>query len=212
MRKIITFLLLMISINAFAQNHVNTDAVLHNAKQLLNDGRSPVYNNTGTVTIIQFFDYQCIYCMHINPVVREIMKEGNIKYIFKELPKLGYHIPISINTSLISLNIWDNYGINKYLAFHNAIYATGKAEGELTIEDIERIIKSLHINLSNENTEDIAEIKLNFKLAKSLGIETIPTFIILPSKNPTAEKITILSGSSNIIDFKKAILKASQGS
>jgi len=49
-------------------------AIKENAKQLVNDPESPVISDkNGSVTFIEFFDYQCTYCSKMYLIVKQVI-------------------------------------------------------------------------------------------------------------------------------------------
>ena len=57
-------------IQAEQQASAATQAVLKNAAVLTQDKNTPTYGPAnGKVTVIEFFDYQCVYCSRLAPVV-----------------------------------------------------------------------------------------------------------------------------------------------
>lgn len=52
------------------QQQQTLSAVLANSKALLNDPATPSYGpKDAKVAFVEFFDYQCLYCSHMAPVV-----------------------------------------------------------------------------------------------------------------------------------------------
>lgn len=63
-----------------------TQAVLKNAAALTQDKNTPTYGpKEGKVTVIEFFDYQCVYCSRLAPVMEQVIKENpQTRFAFKE--------------------------------------------------------------------------------------------------------------------------------
>jgi protein-disulfide isomerase len=54
------------------------------------DGRDLVINPAGTITVVEFFDYNCGYCKSSAPEILDIIeKNPDIRFVFKELPIFG---------------------------------------------------------------------------------------------------------------------------
>jgi protein-disulfide isomerase len=68
-----------------------TEAIKANATTLFNDPSSPTAGNkTGPVTLVEFFDYQCVHCAKMHPITLQLLKANpNIKVIYKEFPIFG---------------------------------------------------------------------------------------------------------------------------
>lgn len=51
--------------------------------------QAPTVRPDGDVTLIQFFDYQCIWCSRMAPVVEAVMdKDASLRVAFREYPIL----------------------------------------------------------------------------------------------------------------------------
>jgi len=139
---------------------------------------SPVIGNpNGDVTIVEFFDYRCGYCKKVFPTIQALLKEdGNIRYVLKEFPILG---PVSVVASQVALAVW-NTAPDKYLAFHSGLMTT---RGQLSEAKIFSIAEDLSIDADDlrkaMNTAVVTgELNKNMELAKSLGIEGTPAFVV----------------------------------
>lgn len=151
-------------------------ALESNRNALLNDENSPVGGNAdGDVTIVEFFDYQCGYCKRAYPqMMSAVANDGNVRIVFKEFPILG---PVSLFASQAALASRNQ---NKYEAFHNALM---EFRGELTREAVMQIAGSVGLDTAQlqEDMRDPAIrgiIERNYELARSLGIDGTPAFII----------------------------------
>ena len=58
------------------------------ADQLIKDAKTPyVGPKDAKVNVIEFFDYQCMFCSKISPIVKQLETENpDVKFIFKETP------------------------------------------------------------------------------------------------------------------------------
>lgn len=61
------------------------------SKEVLSDPDIPVLGNPrGNVTIVEFFDYQCIYCKWSFPdLMKVVERDGNIRLVMKDWPVFG---------------------------------------------------------------------------------------------------------------------------
>lgn len=62
--------------------------IMDNQAALLRDADTPVVGpDNAKVAVIEFFDYQCIYCSRLAPVMEQVMKASpDVRYVFKEWP------------------------------------------------------------------------------------------------------------------------------
>lgn len=66
----------------------NTKIAIAMQEQLLNDKDTPFIGpEDAKIAVVEFFDYNCVYCSRVAPEVKVIMKNNpDIKFIFKEMP------------------------------------------------------------------------------------------------------------------------------
>lgn len=151
-------------------------AVQQNIPALFNDPASPVAGNVnGTVTLVEFFDYQCGHCKEMNPIIEKIIKTNtNLRVVFKELPIFGDDSQFAAKAALASVKQ------GKYLAFHNALLA---ADNPLNKDKVLSVAKSVGLNVAQlkkdlDNPAIQAQLRANFKLAQALRLIGTPTFVI----------------------------------
>jgi protein-disulfide isomerase len=147
-------------------------------EKLINDPNSPTSGNPkGDVTIVEFFDYRCVYCKRVLPTMLKAVKEdGNVRIVYKELPVLGAE---SVVASRASLAAW-RLAPKKYEAFHTTLMANKGHFSELKIRSIASDL-SIDGNalIEGMKSSDIDFIlNENHALAQSLGISGTPAFII----------------------------------
>lgn len=77
-------------IQAEQQASAATQAVLKNAAVLTQDKNTPTYGPAnGKVTVIEFFDYQCVYCSRLAVMEQVIKAHPQTRFAFKEWPIFG---------------------------------------------------------------------------------------------------------------------------
>ena len=66
-------------------------SVMENQANLLHDPDTPAYGPDNTkVAVIEFFDYQCVFCSRFAPELEKVMKaQPDVRYLFKEWPIFG---------------------------------------------------------------------------------------------------------------------------
>ncbi len=132
-------------------------------------------NPDGDVTVVEFFDYRCGYCRLAQPSMVRLLKEDpNVRVVFKEFPVLG---PLSITAARAAIA---SARQGKYVQFHMAMMGL---EESLTEEVIYRVAREqgldvdrLKQDMKDEAIDDV--IAANLDLARRLGIEGTPNFII----------------------------------
>ncbi|WP_339717196.1 DsbA family protein [uncultured Sneathiella sp.] len=146
------------------------------AADLKNDGYSYVAGNPdGDVTIVEFFDYRCGYCKKSFPdLMKTVEEDGNIRLVLKEFPILG---PESILASQAAIAAIEQ---DKYMELHTALMTS---RGGLTIDRIRSIASDVGIDVekleADMQSDEVREtVEKNYRLAKQLGIDGTPAFVI----------------------------------
>ncbi len=138
----------------------------------------PIYiagNPNGDVTIVEFFDYRCGYCRGAVVDLQKLLDEDpNVRLVLKEYPVLG---PASLQASQAAIAAGMQ---GKYVEFHWALMSLDQAITEESIFmvagqiglDVERMKKDME-------SDDVAEkLGANIELARALGINGTPNFVI----------------------------------
>ena len=151
-------------------------AISQNVKALLRDTRAVDGNPKGTVTLIEFFDYQCIHCKKMKPVIAELLsKNDQVRVIYKEFPIFGEGSEIASKASL-SAAMQD-----KYLQMQAALF---KSEKRLNKDVVMSIAKSIGLD-TNKLTKDMnsevvqKELNDNRALAEKLHLMGTPAVIVI---------------------------------
>ena len=106
------------------------------------------------------------------------------------------------------LSVWKQKGAEAYVTYHNAIYATGKNEGNLTKEDIDLAAAKAGWRDSGKESFTSA-LEKNDALAKALSLTGTPGIIIMPVTGATPKNITVIPGAVPAERLEAAINKAS---
>ena len=143
---------------------------------LKKDGFSYVAGNPdGDVTIVEFFDYRCGYCKRSFPdLMKTVAEDGNIRLVLKEFPILGEESIMASQAAIASLQQ------GKYIEFHTALM---EARGGLSKERILSIATDVGLDTgklqADMQKDEVREtVERNYALAKQLGINGTPAFVI----------------------------------
>ena len=103
-------------------------SVMENQATLLNDAATPVYGpDNAQVAVIEFFDYQCTYCIAMAPELQKVMKtHPEVRYVFKEWPIFSGSRENSLLAAQRGLAVWKEKGAEAYVTYHNAVLAAGR--------------------------------------------------------------------------------------
>lgn len=98
-------------------------SVMENQANLLHDPDTPAYGpDNAKVAVIEFFDYQCVFCSRFAPELEKVMKaQPDVRYLFKEWPIFGGRWEASLQAAQQGLTVWQQKGPQAYVTYHNAI-------------------------------------------------------------------------------------------
>ncbi len=151
-----------------------------NTATLFNSPHQVVLGNPqGSVTVVEFFDYNCGYCKRALPDMLTLLKtNSNIKFVLKEFPVLGEGSVEAAHVA-VAARMQDPTG-KKYIEFHQKLLggrgpadkAHALAAAKDTGFDMARIEKDMN---SDEVKTTIDE---NMKLADALGVSGTPSYVV----------------------------------
>ncbi|ACI98359.1 DsbA family protein [Rhodospirillum centenum] len=182
------------------------EAIRSNREQLTASKASPVLGNPkGDLVLVEFFDYQCGYCKHSQPERNAALKEdGKVKLVLKEFPILGPGSVVATKAALAAR------AQDRYAPLHEALM---QHQGRLDEETVMQIAEKAGLDMAKlrkdmESESVQAEIDANLALARQLGIQGTPAFVIGDTLVPGAiEKDTFLELFKNA----RAAAKEKQG-
>jgi protein-disulfide isomerase len=159
-----------------SQQQQDHGAIAANMEQLVNSRRDPFIGNPdASVTVVEFFDYQCPYCKRMAQDLAKIAAEDpDVKIIFKEFPVFGRESTLATRAALASAKQ------GKYLEFHLAIMGLRGAPSENAIF---RIASRLGMDLDRlrrdmQSPSIETQIQTNLQLARQVGVRGTPAFIV----------------------------------
>ena len=165
-------------------------ALSDNRDALERDDNAPVLGNPeGDVTVVEFFDYNCPYCRRAGAEVAALIAaDPNVRVVYREWPILGEESVVAARAALASRE----QGL--YPAFHEALMGQQiRLDEALVMEvaaevglDVERLRADM------DAPEVQAHIDASMELARSLGINGTPAFVVADALAPgvvTAEEL-----------------------
>ncbi|MGJ8513965.1 DsbA family protein [Carnimonas bestiolae] len=189
------------------------EGALEQQDALLNDKATPsVGPQDAKVAVVEFFDYQCIYCAHTAPEIEKTMKaHPEARYVFKEFPVFGQRWPASNQAALAGLSVYKEKGPQAYIKYHNSVFGTGKNEGKLQQSDVEAIaaksgLTSQQLNANRASAEQ--SLNNTMELAQKLGVMGTPTLVVMPVNGANADNVTVVPGAADSDTLSAAIKKA----
>ncbi|MDA5193536.1 DsbA family protein [Govanella unica] len=160
------------------QTKMATSAIIRNKAALFNDPDSvSIGNPKGDVTVVEFFDYTCGYCKMMAPFFKRLVAaDKGVRVIFKEWPVRGEIAEVASKAALAS----KAQGLQKYLAFHDALYAVPGQLSEASIFDAATLAKLdvARLKKDMQSAEVSAIIDRNHQLGQALELRGTPALII----------------------------------
>jgi protein-disulfide isomerase len=150
--------------------------VSKNKDKLLSDSKSPVGGNPkGSVTVVEFYDYQCGYCKLMQPHLAKLLDENkNVRFVYKEFPVLGAASVTAAKASLASVKQ------GKFAEFHDALMTEKGHFAEDTVDKIAKKVgldvEKLHKDMADSGIQKT--IDANIALGRDIGANGTPTFVI----------------------------------
>ena len=155
-------------------------------QQLVADNRDGIFadgfswvggNPSGSVTIVEFLDYQCGYCRKAQPDVAELLKsDGDIRLIVKEMPILGPGSELAARAAVATLVA---KGAEAYAALHDRLMGSkGKIDdASLDRALVESGLDPETIRVAMQDPEVERRLASTRALAEKLSIAGTPTFV-----------------------------------
>ncbi len=183
-------------------------AILENADQLFQGKLTTVGNPKGSVTIVEFFDYQCIHCKKMSPTIDSLIKkDSDLRVIYKEFPIFGKSSDMASRVALAA-------GMQgKYLPMHEALL---KIEKRLDDQLVMDAAKSLGLNMDklkkDMDSKEVTDIlEANRQLAEKLHLMGTPAFIVASTpdgKFKTGTEPSFIPGAASEESLQELIKKA----
>ena len=175
-------------------------------KALFRSKDNPVAGNPkGSVTIAEFFDYQCSHCTNMMPTIAAILKTNpNVRFVFKEYPVRSVTSQFATKAALAANKQ------NKYIVFNHALLMSRLA---LTENNILNIAKSVGLNIPKlkadmKSQEIVNQVNANYDLAEALGITGTPAFFIGKTSETNINRVDSALGEMSRSEMQAAVNKA----
>ncbi len=163
-----------------------------------------VGNAQGSVTLVEFFDYQCPSCKKMFPIVNQLIESNpNLKVIYSDFPFIDGTSTFAARAGLAAVVQ------GKYKQFHDDLM---QATIPLTEEKIINIAKK-----DGLNTKDLLnamgspaitqQLREALESAEQFNVRVTPTFVIYTN---SGKKPTIITGTTTYDKLQAAITAQSE--
>ncbi len=123
----------------------------------------------GDVVLVEFFDYACAYCRASNPDVDRLLREDpRLKVVWRELPVLGPGSEAAAHVSMAAARQ------GRFRQFHERMFALGRP----TEAVVAQAVRDTGVAAAGPTEESRAELARNIELARQIGVDGTPTFVV----------------------------------
>lgn len=168
-------------------------------------GPNMIGNADATVTIIEYSDYQCPYCLRFHTTIfpelaKQYIDTGKVKYSFKHFPFLTPESAIAAQAAECAADqgrFWD---------YHNYLYAERERAGRLVATKAQFVEFAVALDLNTETfsrclNEDLTldRVRQDAQEGQKVGVRGTPSFLINGK---------LIVGAQPLIAFQAAIDEA----
>ncbi|MET0170016.1 MAG: DsbA family protein, partial [Aliihoeflea sp.] len=161
-----------------SQRLVQTEIIRESADRIFNADHDGIIGNPeGSVTIVEFFDYNCGYCKRALPDMEALVADDpDLRFVLKEFPILG---PDSQRAHVVSMAFHKLLPEN-YDAFHRDLLASEArvTEDEAVLVAIRHGADEAALRQEMENPAIIAAFQETYELADQLSITGTPSYVV----------------------------------
>ena len=186
-------------------------AIFDNADKLFGGNLAVIGNPNGSVTLVEFFDYQCIHCKKMAPAIAALVKkDSNLRVIYKEFPIFGKSSELASQAALAA-------GMQgKYMQMHDALLNVDK---HLDDQIVMATAKSIGLDMTklqkDMNSKAVADLlDANRQLAEKMHLMGTPAFIVAATpggKFNAKSEPTFIPGAASEEALQELITKAAKG-
>ena len=154
--------------------------ILKDNATLFNSPHQVVLGNPqGSVTLVEFFDYNCGYCKRALPDMMKLLQtDPNLKFVLKEFPVLGDGSVEAAHVA-VAARMQDPTGA-KYIEFHQKLLGgRGAADQARALAVAKEVGYDMPRLLKDMNSPEVkTTIDEDMTLADSLGVSGTPSYVV----------------------------------
>jgi protein-disulfide isomerase len=161
-----------------AEVEADAEKVARNSDALVLGAPNPVLGNPeGDVTVVKFSDYRCGFCRTAAPIVADLIEgDAGVRVVIREFPILGEE---SVVASRVALAAASQPG-DVYERLHMALF---NYRGPMTEDAAMNLATQAGADMAAlrramESPDIVETIRGTYALARDLGIEGTPSFVI----------------------------------
>jgi protein-disulfide isomerase len=163
-----------------AETEKHRGAIVENKATLFSSPHQVVLGNPqGSVTMVEFFDYNCGYCKRAMSDMLDLIKnDSNLKFVLKEFPVLGEG-SVDAARVAVAARMQDSSG-KKYIEFHQKLLGgrggADKMRALAVAKEVGFDMPRLERDMGSDEVKKT--IDENMKLAEALGVNGTPSYVV----------------------------------
>ena len=163
-----------------AETEKHRTAIVENKATLFSSPHQVVLGNPqGSVTMVEFFDYNCGYCKRAMSDMLDLIKnDSNLKFVLKEFPVLGEG-SVDAARVAVAARMQDSGG-KKYIEFHQKLLGgrggADKMRALAVAKEVGFDMPRLERDMGSDEVKKT--IDENMKLAEALGVNGTPSYVV----------------------------------
>jgi protein-disulfide isomerase len=163
---------------AESQREKQGETIASQNASIFEDPKDPVLGNPeGSVTVVEFFDYNCGYCKRAMSDMTSMMEnDSELRFVLKEFPILG---PESEEAHRVSY-AFNEIMPEKYGDFHLRLLGfDGRANGDVAMRIATELGADEAAIRDRMDDDEISDrIRATYQLAENLGINGTPAYVV----------------------------------
>ena len=157
------------------------NAIAKNSADLVTGDLAVAGNKDGSVTLVEFFDYQCIHCKKMEVVVDSLIKKNkDLRVVYKEFPIFGKDSELASKVAMAAAMQ------GKYIQLQNALFKVKVRLNEKKIMEVAETVSGLDMERLKTDIKSakVADtLKDNRKLAEKIHLMGTPAFVVISTPN-----------------------------
>lgn len=175
---------------------------------LRHPGDPAIGNPNGSITVVEFFDYQCFHCRKMVPVIYNIVKNNpNVRFVFKDYPVRSSASELASRAAVAANQQ------NKYIHLYTALLQSRQSLSEQMIyRTAEKV--GLDVNKLKADMDDAKvskQLNSNIGLGIALHIPGTPVFYIAKTDAQDSSQINYVIGEMSERAMQEAIDQVARG-
>jgi protein-disulfide isomerase len=177
-------------------------AIAENAKEIYRDPQADLAGNAnGDITVVEFFDYNCGYCKRgLHDVIKLVESDPKVRVVFKELPILSKGSEEASRVAIASGKQGKYWDVHKAMLEAKGVMNEANALAIATKLGLD--IDKLKKDMASPEVE--AEIKKSEALAKKMGVNGTPHFLVGDRAIPGAPEDLYDQLSKHVTELRKS--------